>query len=86
MFHECWIGDKEYNCCDLFFQHYIMLRGRCFRMHSANQTSPGIYGELYLGIKNLPSLSTAGGMQVGTVYQYQYYLASNIILHGNSRI
>uniref|UniRef100_A0A1I7SEQ0 Amiloride-sensitive sodium channel n=1 Tax=Bursaphelenchus xylophilus TaxID=6326 RepID=A0A1I7SEQ0_BURXY len=67
LFKECRLGALTINCCELFESHYVMLRGRCFRMKEFYQTDPGFYGRLYIGMNELPSLTAKDGKQVQLV-------------------
>uniref|UniRef100_A0A1I7S9N6 Sodium channel protein Nach n=1 Tax=Bursaphelenchus xylophilus TaxID=6326 RepID=A0A1I7S9N6_BURXY len=55
MFHSCFIGYDEFDCCEKFRPQYVMLRGKCFRMQQHFQTDPDYHGRVALQIKQLPS-------------------------------
>ncbi|CAD5213658.1 unnamed protein product [Bursaphelenchus xylophilus] len=55
LFKKCKLGAEKVPCCDLFKQHYVMLRGRCFRLTKLYQTDPDYHGRLYLNMRKLPS-------------------------------
>ncbi|KAH7707768.1 Protein DEL-7 [Aphelenchoides avenae] len=55
MFHRCLHAGRDINCCDIFEQSYVMLRGRCFKLKQFYQTHPDWHGQLTIWIKQLPS-------------------------------
>ncbi|CAD5209576.1 unnamed protein product [Bursaphelenchus okinawaensis] len=55
MFKECKLGAEKVPCCQLFKEHYVMLRGRCFRLVKLFQADPDYHGRLYLSMKQGPS-------------------------------
>ncbi|KAI6226258.1 hypothetical protein M3Y99_01309400 [Aphelenchoides fujianensis] len=64
MFNTCKHGAERVPCCQLFTSHYVMLRGRCFRLNKLFQTDPDYQGRLYLGMNQLPStLIEKNGLQ-----------------------
>ncbi|CAD5209865.1 unnamed protein product [Bursaphelenchus okinawaensis] len=67
LFKQCRYGSRTINCCDIFESYYVMLRGRCFRMKQFYQYDPGFYGQLYIGMNELPSLTTVSQKQVQLV-------------------
>ncbi|KAI6171672.1 hypothetical protein M3Y98_00888300 [Aphelenchoides besseyi] len=56
MFSVCKHGSEIVRCCEIFSSHYVMLRGRCFRLNQLYQTDPDYQGRLYLGMNQLPSV------------------------------
>ncbi|KAH7707511.1 Protein DEL-7 [Aphelenchoides avenae] len=55
LFEKCFYAKHPINCCDIFEQAYVMLRGRCFRLKKFYQNDPDQYGKLLLTMKQLRS-------------------------------
>ncbi|KAH7719715.1 Protein DEL-7 [Aphelenchoides avenae] len=73
-FDRCFYASKEFRCCDVFKQHYVMLRGRCFRMRDFYQTDPDATGRLTFFVNQLTSpLADPNGAQP----QMIAYIADN---------
>lgn len=55
LFKTCKLGAEVVDCCEIFKPHYVMLRGRCFRLSSLFQSDPDYHGRLYMSMHQLPS-------------------------------
>ncbi|KAI6190925.1 1-Cys peroxiredoxin [Aphelenchoides bicaudatus] len=55
LFHSCYIGYQQFNCCERFEHQYVMLRGKCFRLQDHFQKDPDVFGKLLLFVRQMPS-------------------------------
>lgn len=71
MFSGCRLGGLALDCCDIFHQTYVLLRGRCFRMNSLYQERNDEMGKLALSMNDLPS-ATYSEMKLQVVICYSF--------------
>uniref|UniRef100_A0A0N4ZE46 Acid-sensing ion channel 1 n=1 Tax=Parastrongyloides trichosuri TaxID=131310 RepID=A0A0N4ZE46_PARTI len=54
-FQECYFGDIDKDCCEMFEEKFVLLRGKCFSMKMYNQTAPDEMDKLSLVLKPISS-------------------------------
>uniref|UniRef100_A0A915DD72 Uncharacterized protein n=1 Tax=Ditylenchus dipsaci TaxID=166011 RepID=A0A915DD72_9BILA len=54
---KCFYGYEKISCCDVFRPHYVMLRGRCFRIDRFYQTDPDPQSIAYISDR-FPDVAT----------------------------
>ncbi|KAH7691288.1 Protein DEL-7, partial [Aphelenchoides avenae] len=75
-FRQCYYGHEVIPCCDIFRSHYVMLRGRCFRMAKFYQEDPDALGRLTFFLNNLSSpLAEQTGVQQQII---AYFVGKNV--------
>ncbi|CAD5209867.1 unnamed protein product [Bursaphelenchus okinawaensis] len=72
LFTYCRVAKTEIPCCDVFEEHYLMLRGRCFRLKKWNMTQvdPDDRGSFHVRMKQLDAPLTASNRKQPQVIAY----------------
>uniref|UniRef100_A0A914E4K6 Tc1-like transposase DDE domain-containing protein n=1 Tax=Acrobeloides nanus TaxID=290746 RepID=A0A914E4K6_9BILA len=65
---SCSYGSEVINCCDIFLDYYMMLRGKCMRLRDFPQEDPDEVGKLTVMMARMHSpLADSTGLQLQSV-------------------